>query len=136
MCHQNLRAEANYFVHVFFNKEVDHKTIERYIGANEEIFTNDPKFTLQNDFVVKMIKHKADIEALEFAWRTIDKDNVLSKKICIIFYILEAKSAYVPFFVNRHNSFFKGCFILVVSVLCSAYRYLKGRILLKRHHIV
>lgn len=131
-----LKKEVDYFIRFFFKKETDEMTIDRYIHANKEVFSNNKITEHQSILLESLIENNVDIEAIEFAWRLKDRENVLSKKIQIVFYLLEVKSEFFILMINERKSILKASIILSFSICHSIYKLLKGLILLRRYHVV
>jgi len=136
MNQDNLKLESIYFAKFFFSKEIADAAIMQYISGNQKIFLQDNNYTIQSSYIEQIVSNKADIEAIEYAWRLRDRQNILTKKIRIVFYILEVKSDYLSLFVNTKKSFLSSAAIIFLSALKSVYKLYKGKFLLRKYGIV
>ncbi len=90
-----------------------HKSYAKYIDGR------------QQETVVKLIAGKVDIISLEFFWRLKNKNNLLSQKILILFYLTEVRPEYQERFLSLKNdgfAFWKLAYYTVISIL----RFFKG----------
>lgn len=126
-----LSSEAQYFHQCLFAGKLDGAVVARYVQANEVFFKN-----IDSTFVQKIIEKKLDVQAVELVLRHQNSQNILTKKIQILLYLLEVRSAYLPYFLNDQDRFFSAIFILAQSLLRTAYQYVKGRFLVWRHELV
>jgi hypothetical protein len=133
---QVLKREAEFVVEYFFGKCVDSTTIDRYIDANKLVFEKQNDLEISQEVINRLISSSVDIEALEFAWRKENPENMLSKKIQILFYLLEARSEFYPFFCTDRSSFSAGFAQLLGAVLADCLKLVKGKILLRYHGII
>ena len=107
-----------------------------YLRANEFIFTHSSDIHDHLTIVEKIIHDKMDVVALEFVWRLKYPENALSKKIKILYYIVESHKHFTNDFVNLNSQHRTPKVSIAVELVRSAYRYLKGRYLLRRLEVV
>jgi hypothetical protein len=101
---------------------------EAYRQAHAVVFASVPP----EAGLAEAVRGAWDLEALEFAWRLRDKDNALSKKVNILFYVMEARPEGFSAFVNSGPAPLRAWAKLSYETLRSAYKLLKGGILLRR----
>ncbi len=96
--------EARYFHRCFFRQPLDQAVIDRYAAANQLcIPALDDASAATID---RIVGGNLDVEAIELVFRHRRlRDNVLTKKIQILFYLLEARSAYYGDFINTEARF-------------------------------
>lgn len=133
---KSLENEVQYLAHFFFKKEVNDLTVKRYQSANETIFSETLDLARQQSHVDKLVNAKVDLEAIEYAWRIKNQENILSKKMQILFYLLESNSDFYPTFINPQDSHYKGIFSLITALFTSIYKLLKGKLLLGHYEIL
>ena len=107
-----------------------------YLRANKFIFSHAPNINDQLIIIEKIIHDKMDVVALEFVWRLKHPDNALSKKIKILYYIVESNKHFINDFVNLSTQHRTPKVSISMELVRSAYYYLKGRCLLRRLGIV
>jgi hypothetical protein len=114
----NLIQEAEYFYQKIFAAPVPRPILEKYIAANRK------KMPRPDERIRNLVLKKADIEAVEMAWRFKSPRNVLTKKIHILIYLAETTPENFSLFFNTKNKRF------------SSFIVLKGKFLLKRYNLV
>ena len=82
---QFLKREATYFYKKIFNKSILPIISEEYVRANNLLLNEKERISLE-----KLTSKKTDIEAIEMAWRTRQKTNLLTEKVHILIYLAEA----------------------------------------------
>ena len=87
----HLSAEAEYFYKKIFSAPAPLQLVEKYIAANLK------KIPEPHRGIRELILKKADIEAVEMAWRFKSPRNVLTKKIHILIYLAETTRVSLPF---------------------------------------
>lgn len=132
--HENLLKEANYFLNILKIKHSD-DVIDRYIKAHKYVFRS-PEIEILHVDLKTIIQKKLDLEAIEFALRFSNKDNLLTKKIHMLIYILESKQKYNDLFLNYEKNFLKGFSLLIFYTLRSIYLLSKGKYLIWRYDLV
>ena len=126
----HLIEEAEYFHRSVFSTPISPKVLKKYIAANEK------KIPGSDERIRKLVTKKADIEAVEMAWRFRSPRNVLSKKIHILIYLAETTPENFPLFFNTKNKRFSSLILLAWHFFRSVIKFIKGKILLKRYHLV
>src|ERR1700674_966206 len=91
-----LSDEARHLHGCFFSQPLDPSVISRYEAAHHRIFPDEAPSPL----VTRIVDKKLDAEAIEDALRWRRKGRALSRKIQILFYLVEVRSSYLPEFVN------------------------------------
>ena len=84
----------------------------------------------------KIVARRLDAEAVELALRLRKGPSILTKKIQILFYLLEVRSAYYSFFVGERESRPRAILGMLFSVFQTAMKSLKGVYLVRRHGLV
>lgn len=84
--------------------------------------------------ITKLIRQKVNLVALELFWRLKDKDNLLTKKVGIIFYLTEVNPTHQRYyisFINHRLAFLHlGLFTLrsVFALIHGAYLFKKNKL--------
>src|SRR5580658_7222193 len=94
-----LALEARYLHRAFFGSDPPSEVVDRYIAAN--LICCDEPSALTNTIVARGL----DAEAIELTLRLRKGPTILTKKIQILFYLVEVRSAYYSFFVGGGESF-------------------------------
>ena len=128
-----LEMEARYLHRAFFHRDPASEVVRRYVEANVHCFGVDAS---ASPLVKVLVERKLDAEAVEFALRVRGRDNVLTRKIQILCYIVETRADYYADFVNDTACTSKAAVVLILSVPKAAYKFLKGSLLCWRHGFV
>jgi phytoene dehydrogenase-like protein len=105
---------------------------EAYRGAHAVVFAEAPIEAQAAARIAEAVRRGWDLEALELALRLRDKDNALTKKLNILFYLMEARPEAFAAFVNLRPSPVRAWLRLSGETLRSVYKLFKGWILLRR----
>jgi hypothetical protein len=125
-----LADEARYLHRAFFRKDPPTEVVDRYIAANTLCFPES------SPLMSKLIAHRLDPEAVELALRLRKGPGILTRKIQILFYLLEVRSAYYSFFVGERESRPRAILGMLFSIFQTAMKSLKGVYLVRRHGLV
>lgn len=125
-----LLEEAEYFYKKIFSAPIPLHIEEKYIAANLA------KLPQHDERIRTLILKKADIEAVELAWRFKAPRNILTKKIHILIYLAETNPANFPLFFNTKKRRLVSFILLSGHFIRSAGKLLKGKFLLGRYRLV
>ena len=84
--------------------------------------------------LAELIAHEADLEAAELALRRRDPHNPLTQRFQTACYLAEARPEHYGVFVNEKAAFLPAWLSLSGHALRTAWKYLKGLYLLRKHH--
>jgi hypothetical protein len=129
-----LADEARYLHDCFFSQPLDQAVVERYVAAHDLCIPRLDE--AQARTIDRIVSAGLDAEAIELVFRRRQPDNFLTKKIQILFYLVEVRSSYYEYFVNQEAGFRVALRRLVQSALGAAGKYLKGTYLIWRHSLV
>jgi hypothetical protein len=85
--------------------------------------------------VGRLIDRDADLEAIEIALRRDDPRNPLTQRFHVVCYLAEVRPENYSRFVNERRRCIAGSLTLAGHLFRSAYKYVKGRCLLRSHDI-
>jgi hypothetical protein len=125
-----LGNEARYLHRAFFRKDPPADVVDRYIAANTLCFPES------SPLMLKIVAARLDAEAVELALRLRKGPTILTRKIQILFYLLEVRSAYYSFFVGEKESRPRAILGILFSVFQTAMKSLKGVYLVRRYGLV
>jgi len=125
-----LIREAEYFYQKIFSTAPPLSIKEKYREANLALIKE------QSEKIKLLVFKKADIEAIEYAWRRKSPDNSLTRKIHILIYLAETTRENFDRFYNLKTRKTQTWFMLCLYSLRATYKFLKGKILLKRYKLV
>ncbi|MCI0470312.1 MAG: hypothetical protein L0Y73_01485 [Candidatus Aminicenantes bacterium] len=125
-----LLEEAEYFYREIFSAPVPAHIEEKYIAANLA------KLPHHDERIRTLVLKKADIEAVELAWRFKEPRNMLTKKIHILVYLAETDPANFPRFFNTKKRRFVSFILLSWHFIRTAGKLMKGKFLLGRYRLV
>jgi hypothetical protein len=126
-----LEREFKHLAYLIFRVEPVPELAEAYLKANTIVFHDADVERIQR-LMTAAVDEGGDLEAVEIVLRTENKSNFLSQKMQILFYLMETRPEYFPLFVNRKQSMVKGSILLGLQALRSAYKLIKGHLLLRR----
>jgi hypothetical protein len=129
-----LEREATYFHALFFHKPVPDVVMRRYVTANMLCFPAPD--ARDSKMVETILAHRLDAEAIEVAMRLWRGRDLLTRKIQILFFLVEVRSAYYGYFVNQTPGLWRGVIRLLVSLVQTAWKYGKGCYLVRRYGFV
>ena len=106
--------------------------IASYRDANIVVFGPEAQRDVMHRRIAEAARLGWDLEALEFALRLRDKSGPLTKKLNILFYLIETTPAGFTLFVNSRRSVTRAWWSLSVQTFRSVYKLLKGLRLRRR----
>jgi hypothetical protein len=129
-----LEREATYFHSLFFPGPIPEVVIQRYVAANALCFpTPDAR---DSRMVETIVAHRLDAEAIELAMRLRHGSDVLTRKIQVLFFLIEVRSAYYGYFVNQTPGLGRAVIRLLASSAQTAWKGCKGCYLVWRYGFV
>ena len=130
---ESLRAEARYLHSCFFPGDAPPDVVERYVAANMQYCA--PSHGLMET----MMARNLDAEAIELTLRSRKSPGILTKKIRILFYLLEVRSEYYSAFFGAARTdepWFRVVIGLLYGPLQTGAKYLKGAYLVRKHGLI
>ena len=129
-----LESEARHFHALFFRRPLPDPVVERYVAANHLCFpVLDPK---ARQMVETLVTRRLDAEAIEFALRLRKGSRVLTRKIQILFYLVEVRSEYYGYFINQVPGWWSAVLRLLGAVVRTGWKCAKGLYLVWRYDFV
>jgi hypothetical protein len=129
-----LENEARHFHALFFRRPLPGPVVERYVAANQLCFPAlDPK---AREMVETIVTRRLDAEAIELALRLRKGSPVLTRKIQILFYLVEVRSEYYAYFINQVPGWWSAVLGLVGAVVRTGWKGAKGLYLVWRYDFV
>jgi len=128
----DLAAEACYLHAALFARQPDALTVERYLEAHRLLFAALPTSPL----VSRIVEQRLDAEAIEYALRGQPEGRELTRKLQILSYLAEARSAYQDEFINRSDRRGGAIVRLAGAALRSLWKRIKGELLVRRHGLL
>jgi hypothetical protein len=126
-----LAEEAEYIHQALFDAPAPRSIIESYVAAHAHYCVSDQ----QSAAMKTILQRRLDVEAIEFASRR--TRTAVTKKVQIVLFLIEARSDYQRFlFKDRSTSPLRSFFALAGVTLRSAYKFIKGKLLIQRHGLV
>ena len=131
---EELIREVTFFHQCYFKTRLAEEVIERYITANRQVLppADEPSAKMLNE----LVSRKLDIEAVEFVLRLKNRENLLSKKLQILFFLLEVRRDYIFYFFCFKRGKIQAIAGILSAVMLSIGKYVKGSYLLWRHKLV
>jgi len=128
-----LEREVRYLHGAFFERDAPPEIVDRYIRANRVCVPEDQGSQRR---IVCMISRRLDVEAVELALRWRRVDMLLTRKIQILFYLVEVRRDYYGYFINQDSGRLRAWTALVSSIPCSLWKFAKGTFLIWRYGLV
>src|SRR5262245_58235948 len=125
----DLAAEARCLHAALFSRPADPAIIERYVDAHRLLFAAEPA----SPVVAAIVARRLDAEAIEYALRRRRAGRELTRKLQILSYLAEVRAAYEPEFLNRRARRGAALLALGAAALRSAWKLVKGEVLVRRH---
>ena len=129
-----LSREAEFFHQAIFGRPVPQDIREAFVSANQLLLKDTSKVTPVK--IDSILERSLDVEAIEFALRLKDPQNLLTKKLLILCYLAESRSAYFSTFVNEEHQPARAFIKLSLTTFRSVYKLLKGHLLIRIYDIV
>jgi hypothetical protein len=126
-----LEREASYLHALFFDLQIPEGVISRYVAANHLCFPAPEG--RDRKMLETIVARRLDAEAIELAMRLRRGSVVLTRKIQILFYLVEVRSAYYGYFVNLTPGLRRALLGLVGSTARTAWKAGKGWYLVWRY---
>jgi hypothetical protein len=126
----SLKEEAGYFYKKIFSANPSPAIVASYVKANQSLMKNG------HGKVQFLVARRADIEAVEIAWRRLIPDNPLTRKIHILIYLAESTPENFPRFYSFKSRCITTWSLPVIQACRTIYKLIKGKILLKRFKLV
>jgi hypothetical protein len=131
---QALESEVRHFHALFFHRPLPGPVVDRYVAANHLCFpVLDPK---AREMVATIVARRLDAEAIELALRLRKGNRVLTRKIQILFYLVEVRSEYYGDFINRLPGWWRAVLRLFGAVVRTAWKGATGLYLVWRYGFV
>ena len=132
----NNLAEIEYlFENLFADKKLPLEVKNQYLDFSNTLLSDDSSDNLKVN-IQKIIEYKLDVEAIEYYLRIKFQNNILSKKIHALLYLVEVRGEFFDDFHVKKNSFVTGFFALASYTLRSLYKFFKGMMLVKYYGII
>lgn len=129
-----LEREAQYLHDHFFSEKIHREVLSRYVEANRRCL---PYVDTQSAGMIdKIVSCELDVEAIEFVLRLKKRDNFLTRKIEILFFLVEVRSQYFGYFFNCKEDMLSAIRSLIISIMTTPYKYVKGKYLSWKYKLV
>lgn len=128
-----LRREAHYLYRCFFKDSADVALLDRYVKAHEHYGIKENK---KDQHVMRKLKLlNIDAEAVEYVLRLRDRNNILTRKTEILYFLAECESIRSGDFFNSQDAGLKAWLHLIGALGDTVLCFLKGCILVRRHDL-
>ncbi len=125
----SLADEARHLHACLFARPIDSKVIARYEAAHRELGLGAGLSPAS----AKVVARRLDAEAVEFALRRRGAGQELTRKMQMLCYLVEVRSAYLGEFVNLRPSRARAAAGLAAATVRSAWKMVKGAYLVRRY---
>jgi hypothetical protein len=129
-----LEREAEHFHACFFREALHRDVVKRYVAANRACIPFVDAETVSS--IEKILSYGLDVDAVEYGLRLKNRENALTKKIQILFFLIEVRSKYFDCFFNRKTERLRAVAGMFSAVMLTAYKFIKGRYLVRRYGLV
>jgi len=131
---EELFREAEVFHQAIFGRPAPKDIREAFVSANTILLKRAGKVTpVRIDLI---LQRSLDVEAIEFALRRRNPQNLLTKKLLILCYLTESRGAYFTTFVNEQYRPVSAFIKLSFATFRSVYKLVKGQCLIRMYGIV
>jgi hypothetical protein len=128
-----LLGEVRQLHALFFPGEPDPEVSTRYVEAHRVCFASDE--ARLGDETRRVFALGLDAEAIELTKRTHGRPSVLTRKIQILFYLVEVRSRYYGYFINQEPGWLNGVSTILIGGLRTTGKYAKGRYLIWKYNL-
>lgn len=125
--------EARYLHGHFFEGGPDQVVVDRYVEACNRILGEEPSDC--SPMMQTVMENHLDPEALEIALR-LKGQRLLTQKVQILFFLVEVRQEYFPYFFNTASHRGRGIWLLLKSLILGSFKIVKGRLAARRHGLV
>jgi hypothetical protein len=123
--------EARHLHACLFRQPLDAAVIARYEEAHRRWFANASPALL-----VVVVARGLDAEAVEFALRRRKLGRDLTRRMQVLCYLVEVRSAYYSEFVNSETSRASAWSSLLAVTVDCVWKFLKGEYLVRRYGLL
>lgn len=116
--------EAEKIYNSIFNKKIPFNIQKNFDIVSKRIEARFPDHEISRYF--KIISRVNDLEALELAARTSGKLPIIKLKFKTMFYLAETNPENHSRYINEKDNYFSGISLLILSLIRSSYKLLKG----------
>jgi hypothetical protein len=128
----SLAEEARFLHACLFAQPLDQSVIARYQAAHEQLFPGEEPSAA----VARVVSRRLDAEAVEFALRRRGAGGQLTRKMQVLCYLVEVRSAYLPEFVNLEPGRARAILGLAGETARAFWKLIKGEYLVRRHGLL
>lgn len=122
-----LPEEVRHFHDTFFARTLDQSVIDRYVAAHQYCLPSVDARALAT--IDTIVSSALDVEAIELVFRLRRRDNVLTKKIQILFYLVEVRAQYYGDFVGETQGQAQALRRILLASVSTVFKFLKGKYL-------
>jgi hypothetical protein len=127
---RELREEARHFHAALFREEIPAELEEGYVRAHDHHCRDNADAALLSTIVARRL----DVEAIELVLRR--TRPALTRKLRVLLYLAEARPSHYPRLVNEADRPVRAWLSLGGAMLRTGFKYVKGRLLLRRYRVV
>ncbi len=127
---RELREEARHFHAALFQEAVPPELEAAYVEAHRYYCREQP----DGIAIATIVSRKLDVEAIELALRS--TRPALTRKLRVLVYLAEATPSHYRRLVNEADRPVRAWLSLGGAVLRTGFKYVKGRLLVRRHSLV
>lgn len=126
-----LEREVRHLHARFFEGTIAPEVVERYVDAHRR-YLPDPDDRARR-VMEAILDAQLDPEAVELALRMHRRERFLTRKIQILFYLVEVRSEYYGYFVNSESGRAAAWSSVLKGVVITGFKFIKGTCLVWKH---
>ena len=119
-----LEREAEYLHSQFFKRPVAAIVVARYVAANQLCFPDLNEETCR--ILEAIVNRGLDAEAVELYLRLVRQNRVLTRKIQVLFYLVEVRADHYGEFVNQRPGLVHALLELFAAGIATVWKCIKG----------
>ena len=119
-----LEREAEHLHASFFRRPAPPAVLERYAAAHSMALPEPGERTRR--LIDAVVERRLDVEAVELFLRWRRRDRALSRKVQILFYLVEVRKDYYADFINQRPGVARAVGALLAAVVRTAWKFVKG----------
>lgn len=128
-----LSREAVYLGRQVFGVDLPSSVVGAYMRANRQLLAGESaRDAALNRALERAVREGRDVEALELVLRLRRRDNLITRKLHALSYLIETEPRFLPLYLNERRVRVRAWAALAGHGLRAAGKYVRGRWLLAR----
>jgi hypothetical protein len=128
-----LSREAVYLGRQVFGVELPSSLVEAYVRANRQLLAGDStRDAVLESALARAVREQRDVEAVELVLRLARRDNLITRKVHVLSYLIETQPSFLPLYLNERRAPVRAWAALATHGLRAIWKRVRGRRVLRR----